>query len=144
MKNRKFIRQNHIWIVEWYDEKNNKWDATVGAFLSRREAFEGKRNEWEYNNPNGRFRVRKYIAIQPPPIREGEGKGHLNLMDKYESYLDYECEDCEQCFTIHDDTIAICQLTGNQAVTTCTNFKLDNQPSLPRQGRRGNDCYCIS
>lgn len=35
------------------------------------------------------------------------------------------CEDCRNCFSIHDDTIMICRLTGQRAVDICDNFKED-------------------
>lgn len=49
----------HIWIVEMKCGK--KWGPCACANLARKDAEREKVFYWEYNNPNNKFRVKKYV-----------------------------------------------------------------------------------
>ncbi len=51
-------RRPYIWIVEMWDW--TQWVPTVGAGITRKDAERNIRQEWKPNNPDDRFRVRRY------------------------------------------------------------------------------------
>jgi len=51
----------HLWIVELWNKDCKRWEPTVGAHLSRRDARREMEYDWRYNNPHDKFRVVKYV-----------------------------------------------------------------------------------
>jgi hypothetical protein len=54
-------RQPYVWIVEMWNDDQARWEATVGARLTR-EAAQDEIAEWRERNPYQRFRVHRYVA----------------------------------------------------------------------------------
>jgi hypothetical protein len=54
----------HVWVIEML--LGDKWEATVGTGISKKDALMFMRAEWKSNNPDDKFRVVKYV-------REKEG-----------------------------------------------------------------------
>lgn len=49
----------HIWIIELLSHKG-RWEPTVGAHLTLAEAKNEMKNDWQFNFPNNKFRIKKY------------------------------------------------------------------------------------
>lgn len=52
--------ENYVWIVEMWDGR--RWAPTSVASLSRDQARYHMREDWQYNCPNDKFRVRRYAS----------------------------------------------------------------------------------
>jgi hypothetical protein len=48
-----------IWVIEMLID--GRWETTVGAYLTREWARDKKEHDWEYDYPNDKFRIKKYI-----------------------------------------------------------------------------------
>lgn len=51
----------HIWIIEMQNNRG-RWEPTVGAYLTRKDAKREMEYDWQFNNPTDSFRIKKYIA----------------------------------------------------------------------------------
>ena len=51
----------HIWIIEMQNNRG-RWEPTVGAHLSRKDARREMEYDWQFNCPDRKFRITKYIA----------------------------------------------------------------------------------
>ena len=49
---------SYLWVIEIFE--NGRWQATVGAGLTREDARREKKTYWEFNMPDDKFRIRKY------------------------------------------------------------------------------------
>lgn len=52
---------NHIWLVEMWNPRRDRFEPTVGAMLTKEECA-AVRRDWLRRNPTDRFRVRRYDA----------------------------------------------------------------------------------
>ena len=54
------MKISRVWIIEIWNEYKKQWEPTIGTGLSRYEARMFKRDDWEYNNPADKFRIKCY------------------------------------------------------------------------------------
>lgn len=54
--------KKYVWVIEILEGRN--WSPTAGAYLTRRDAIREKSYYWEYNNPERRFKIEKYVKEQ--------------------------------------------------------------------------------
>lgn len=50
---------NHLWVIEMWT--GTRWEPTYGVEFRHKDAVK-KRQEWELQNPDAQYRVKKYIA----------------------------------------------------------------------------------
>lgn len=55
-------RPNHIWVIEIQFEGRRKWEATVGAGLTRRDAKRELEQNWLSQGGGNKCRIRKYVV----------------------------------------------------------------------------------
>jgi hypothetical protein len=48
----------YVWIIEMFD--NGQWYPTIGCGLTKADAQMFIRADWKVNNPNDKFRVKRY------------------------------------------------------------------------------------
>ena len=51
----------HVWIVEMWNPRRDKWEPTVGCTIQKDEAA-ALRRDWLRRNPNDKFRVQRYAT----------------------------------------------------------------------------------
>jgi len=54
-------RKPYVWIVEMWNNDQDRYEPTVGARLTREDA-QDELAEWREKNDGGKFRLRRYIA----------------------------------------------------------------------------------
>jgi len=53
----------HIWVIEV--DFRGEWEPTTGTDLKRRDA-RAKRWNWQFQDPYGKYRVKKYVREVKP------------------------------------------------------------------------------
>ena len=57
------MNKHRVWVIEILID--DEWLTTADAYFTRKDARSDKLHYWEFNNPDDKFRIKKYIREEP-------------------------------------------------------------------------------